>query len=112
MDIFIKASDTIFNNNLISKKKNKAIYQYRPSVISIIVTKGGYLEGSRLYKTSKTIGRGVSQITQGIQYIHKVKTWECHILRTLNILIYRISTYSVITIGRRYIFKYTTPTVK
>ena len=28
---------------------------YGPSVISVIVTKGGHLRGSRLYKTSKTI---------------------------------------------------------
>ena len=28
---------------------------YGPSVISVMVTKGGYLRGSRLYKTSKTI---------------------------------------------------------
>ena len=35
------------------------IIYYGPSVISVIVTKGGYLRGSRLYKTSKTIRRGV-----------------------------------------------------
>ena len=28
---------------------------YGPSVISITVTKGGHLKGSRLYRTSKTI---------------------------------------------------------
>ena len=27
-----------------------------------MVTKGGYLRGSRLYKTSKTIGRGVTKL--------------------------------------------------
>ena len=35
------------------------IYYYGPSIISVIVTKGGHLRGNRLYKTSKTIGRGV-----------------------------------------------------
>ena len=33
---------------------------YGPSVISVTVTKGGHLRGNRLYRTSKTIGRGVS----------------------------------------------------
>ena len=36
---------------------------YRPSVISVTVTTGGHLKGSRLYKTSGTIGRGVSRVT-------------------------------------------------
>ena len=27
-----------------------------------MVTKGGHLRGSRLYKTSKTIGRGVAEL--------------------------------------------------
>ena len=35
---------------------------YRPSVISVTATKGGHLRGGRLYRTSKTIGRGVSQV--------------------------------------------------
>ena len=30
-------------------------YCYGPSVISVTVTKGGHLRGSRLYKTSGTI---------------------------------------------------------
>ena len=34
---------------------------YGPSIISVTVTKGGHLRGSRLYKTSKTIGRGVAE---------------------------------------------------
>ena len=34
---------------------------YGPSVISIIVTKGGHLRGSRLYKTSETIGQRVAE---------------------------------------------------
>ena len=29
---------------------------YGPSVISVTVTKGGYLRSGRLYRTSKTIG--------------------------------------------------------
>ena len=35
---------------------------YKPSVISVTVTKGGYLRGSRLYKISKTIRRGVAEL--------------------------------------------------
>ena len=34
---------------------------YRPSVISVTVIKGGHPRGSRLYETSKTIGRGVTK---------------------------------------------------
>ena len=34
---------------------------YGPSVISGMVTKGGHLRGSRLYKTSKIMGRGVAE---------------------------------------------------
>ena len=34
---------------------------YGLSVISVMVTKGGHLRGSRLYGTSKTIGRGVTE---------------------------------------------------
>ena len=37
-------------------------YCYGPNTISVIVTKGGYLRGNRLYKTSKTIGGGVSWV--------------------------------------------------
>ena len=33
---------------------------YGPSIISVTVTKGGHLRGGGLYKTSKTMGRGVS----------------------------------------------------
>ena len=36
---------------------------YGPSVINVTVTKGEYLRGSRLYKTSETMGQGVSQVT-------------------------------------------------
>ena len=39
------------------------IYCYGPSAISITVTKGRYLRGGRLYKTSKTIGQGVGRVT-------------------------------------------------
>ena len=34
---------------------------YGPSVISVTVTKGGHLRGSRLYRTSRTIERGVTE---------------------------------------------------
>ena len=45
-----------------TKSRFKPIY-YGPSVISVIVTKGRHPRGSRLYKTSRTMGRGVSQVT-------------------------------------------------
>ena len=35
---------------------------YRPSVISITVTKGGHPRGSGLYGTSRTMGRGVTKL--------------------------------------------------
>ena len=35
---------------------------YGPNIISITVTKGGYLRDSGLYKTSGTMGRKVSQV--------------------------------------------------
>ena len=36
---------------------------YGPSVISVTVTTGGHPRGNRLYRTSRTIGRGVSRVT-------------------------------------------------
>ena len=35
---------------------------YRPSVISVTVTKGGHLRGSGLYGVSGTIRRGVAEL--------------------------------------------------
>ena len=35
---------------------------YGPSIISVTVTKGGHPSSSRLYGTSKTIGRGVAEL--------------------------------------------------
>ena len=35
---------------------------YGPSVISVTVTKEGHLSGSKLYKTSRTMGRGVAEL--------------------------------------------------
>ena len=35
---------------------------YGPSVISVMVTKGGHLRGGRLYGTSGTMGWGVSRV--------------------------------------------------
>ena len=35
---------------------------YGPSVISVTVTKGGPLKSSRLYKTNKTIRRGIAEL--------------------------------------------------
>ena len=43
-------------------KKYRLVKCYGPSVISVMVTKGGYLRGGRLYRTSGTMGRGVSQV--------------------------------------------------
>ena len=34
---------------------------YGPSIIRVTVTKGGYSRCSRLYATSKTMGRGVAK---------------------------------------------------
>ena len=42
---------------------NRLFYCYRLSVISVTVTKGEHPRGNKLYGTSGTIGRGVSQIT-------------------------------------------------
>ena len=36
---------------------------YRPSVISVTVTKGGHPSGSGLYGAGGTMGRGVSWVT-------------------------------------------------
>ena len=44
--------------------------------------------------------------------MHKVGMWERYVFKILNILMYQILIYLVITIGRSYIFKYTVPTVK
>ena len=49
---------------------------YRPSVISVTVTKGGHPRGGRLYGTSGTMGRGVSRVTWTTQYAHEVGMWE------------------------------------
>ena len=40
----------------------KGLY-YGPNIIGVTVTKGGHLSSSRLYRTSGTIGRGVSRVT-------------------------------------------------
>ena len=39
-----------------------ALICYGPSVISVTVTKGGHLRGGGLYKTSGTMGRGVTEL--------------------------------------------------
>ena len=60
--------------------------------------------------TSGTMGRGVSRVTWKVQY---VRTWERG--NTRDVPTYRrtdVPTYSTITIGRSYIFKYTVLTVK
>ena len=37
------------------------MFYYGPNIISVMVTKGGHLSGSRLHRTSRTIGRGVAK---------------------------------------------------
>ena len=44
--------------------------------------------------------------------MQKAKIWEYYIFKILNILIYQILIYLVITIKRSYIFKYIIPTIK
>ena len=44
--------------------------------------------------------------------MHEVGTWERYVLKTSNIVTYRTLTYSVITIGRSYIFKNTVSTIR
>ena len=60
---------------------------YGPSIIRVTVTKGGYLRGSRLYGTSKTIGRGVAKLRS---YIHTKRTYVLTYSRThvLNVPMY------------------------
>ena len=71
-----------------------------------MVTKGGYLGGSGLYGTSRTIRRGVAESRN---YIYTKCT---------NVLIYPytertdVLIYLVITMGRSYIFKYIVPTIR
>ena len=86
-------------------KTSKTIY-YGPSVISVTVTKGGYPRGSRHYKTSKTMGRGVAK---SYNYIYTKRTY---ILTYLRIKRTDIPTYLTITIGRSYIFKHIVPTIR
>ena len=88
------------------------MFCYGPGVISVTVTKGEHPGGGGLYGTSGTMGRGVSRVTWSTQYVHKVGTWERHVFRTLDVPIYRTPTYSTITIGRSYIFKYIVSTIK
>ena len=63
-------ASTFYYNYLVGKgyNFNRIIYKlkchfkcYGPSVISVTVTKGGYLSGSGLYRTSETIERGVAK---------------------------------------------------
>ena len=76
-------------------------------VISITVTKGGHLKGSRLYKISKTIGRGVAELRSQFN-IDEYRNVKTHVIyRRIDVL-----TYSTITIRRSYIFKYTVFTIK
>ena len=62
-----------------------------------MVTKGGYLKGSRLYKTSKTIKRGVTEL---YSYIY---TKRIYILIYLYTKRTNIPIYLSIIIGRSYV---------
>ena len=73
---------------------------------SVIVTKGGHPRGSGLYRTSRTIGQGVAESR------NYIRTKRTNVLTYLYIKRTDIPTYSTITMGRSYIFKYTVPTVK
>ena len=81
-------------------------YYYGPSVISVTVTKRGHLGDSGLYKTSRTIGRGVAEL---YNYIYTKRTYVLTYSRTKRT---DVLTYSTITIGRSYVFKYIVPTVR
>ena len=59
---------------------------YGPNIISIIVTKGGYPSSSGLYKTSGTIGQGVTESYKSLVY-KNIKTWEY--TRRINVPTYR-----------------------
>ena len=48
-----------------------------------MVTTGGYLRGSRLYKTSGTMGRGVAELHS------QLSIWKCGNVETRDILTYR-----------------------
>ena len=48
--------------NIVKVYYNLALIYYGPSVIRVTVTKGGHPRGSRLYGTSRTMGRGVSRV--------------------------------------------------
>ena len=77
---------------------------YGPSVIGATVTKGGHPSCGGLYGTSGTMGRGVAE-SRGSSVRENVGMWG-H-TRRIN-----IPTYSTITIGRSYVFKYIVPTIK
>ena len=85
---------------------------YGPSVISVTVTTGGHPRGGGLYGTSGTMGRGVSRVTWTTQYVQKFGTWKREYATYPDHRRTDVLTYSVITIGRSYIFKYTVFTIK
>ena len=60
-------------------------YCYGPNIISVTVTKGGHLSGGGLYRTSKTMGRGVAKSRKSL-IRENVEMWE-YTQRT-NILTY------------------------
>ena len=55
---------------------------YGPSIISVMVTKGGHLKGGRLYKTSKTIRQGVAESRK------RFSIWKYRNVKTASILMY------------------------
>ena len=77
-------------------------YCYGPSVISVTVTKGGHPKGGGLYGTSGTMGRGVAESRRS-SVRGNVEMWK------RDVPTYRrtdVPTYSTITMGRSYVFKY------
>ena len=71
-----------------------------------MVTKGGHLRGSKLYKTNKTIEQGVAKL---YSYVYTKRT---RVLIYLYTKCTDILTYSTIAIGRSYIFKYIVFTIR
>ena len=90
----------------INYRQLNSIICYGPSVISIIVTKGGHPRGSELYGTSGTMGQGVAELRS------YTRTKHTDVLTYLRTKRTDVPTYSTITIGRSYVFKYIVPTIR
>ena len=66
LEILDNNKESNFNNINLFKSFSLSFYNlrscYRLSVISVTVIKERHLRGSKLYKTSKTIKRGVAEL--------------------------------------------------